>query len=90
MMLRGNLMIDDKTAEERKLAYEALDKFNGVQIMNAILNEKFGFRIPDVGSMTVQKMLKRFKKRGQQLKEEAVAAELKAKEPSVNDKIKED
>ena len=70
-MLKGDVLANDRASKERAFAFEALDKFNGVQIMNGILNSKFGFRIPDVGSMTVQRMVKKFKKKGQQLRDEA-------------------
>ena len=63
MKQKGISMVDcNNKSIENQLGMQALDKFNGVQIMNEILNKKFGFKIPDVHSFTVQKMLKKISK----------------------------
>ena len=59
--LETDNMADATQTELKNMAYDILDKFRGVQIMNNILNDKFGFKIPDIHSFTVRKMLKKLK-----------------------------
>ena len=66
-LISGDVLANDRDSRERTVALEALDKFNGVLIMNNILNDKFGFKIPDIGSFSNQKLLNKFKKKAAKL-----------------------
>jgi hypothetical protein len=62
-LLKGRMSIDKSVySDEKRLGMDALDRFNGILIMNRILNDKFGYRIPDISSFTVQRMLKNISK----------------------------
>jgi len=59
--LESDSMADATKTQIKNIAYDILDKFRGVQMMNGVLNEKFGFKIPDIHSFTVKRMLKKLK-----------------------------
>ena len=59
--LESDTMSEATKTDIKNIAYEILDKFRGVQMMNNILNEKFGFKIPDIHSFTVRKMVKKLR-----------------------------